>query len=117
MYIVCHFTPRHFGHVGVQSACQSKQNQNSDDAPSLSQLLRKYPDTFRSSGPRVKQIALTFDDVPDSRFTGKVLDVLKEFQVKATFFAVGNGPKHPALAKRIHDEGHAIGNHSYNHAH
>lgn len=99
-----------------QHANQSK-NHNSDDAPSLSQLLRKYPDTFRSSGPRVKQVALTFDDVPDPRFTGKVLDVLKEFQVKATFFAVGErAKKHPDLAKRIHDEGHAIGNHSYNHA-
>lgn len=99
-----------------QHANQSK-NQNSDDAPSLSQLLRKYPDTFRSSGPRVKQIALTFDDVPDPRFTGKILDVLKEYQVKATFFAVGErAKKHPDLAKRIHDEGHAIGNHSYNHA-
>lgn len=97
----------------------SKRNQSkpSDDAPSLSQLLRKYPDTFRASGPRVKQVALTFDDVPDPRFTGKVLDVLKEQQVKATFFAVGErAKKHPELMKRIHEEGHAIGNHSYNHA-
>jgi peptidoglycan-N-acetylglucosamine deacetylase len=102
-----------------QNLDHAKRNktQNSDDAPSLSQLLRKYPDTFRSSGPRVKQIALTFDDVPDPRFTGKVLDILKKFQVKATFFAVGErAKKHPDLAKRIHEEGHAIGNHSYNHA-
>ncbi len=84
---------------------------------SLSQLMKKYPDTFRTSGPRVKKIALTFDDVPDPRFTGKVLDVLKEHHVKATFFAVGErAKKHPGLVKRMHQEGHAIGNHSYNHA-
>lgn len=84
---------------------------------SLSQLLRKYPDTFRSSGPKVKQVALTFDDVPDPRFTGKVLDILKQHHVKATFFAVGErAKKHPDLMKRIREEGHAIGNHSYNHA-
>ncbi|GAE05407.1 peptidoglycan N-acetylglucosamine deacetylase [Paenibacillus sp. JCM 10914] len=83
----------------------------------LSQLLQKYPDTFRASGPRIKQIALTFDDVPDPRFTGKVLDILKEYDVPATFFAVGErSKKHPDLVKRIHEEGHAIGNHSYNHA-
>lgn len=84
---------------------------------SLSQLMKKYPDTFRTSGPRVKKIALTFDDVPDPRFTGKVLDVLKEHHVNATFFAVGErAKKHPGLVKRMHQEGHAIGNHSYNHA-
>ncbi|MCV4230425.1 polysaccharide deacetylase family protein [Virgibacillus sp. LDC1] len=101
----------------IMDHANRNKTQNSDDAPSLSQLLRKYPDTFRSSGPRIKQIALTFDDVPDPRFTGKVLDVLKEYQVKATFFAVGErAKKRPDLAKRIHEEGHAIGNHSYNHA-
>jgi len=89
----------------------------SRESLSLSQLMKKYPDTFRTSGPRVKKIALTFDDVPDPRFTGKVLDVLKEQQVKATFFAVGErAKKHPGLVKRMHEEGHAIGNHSYNHA-
>lgn len=93
------------------------KNKNAGEPLTLSQLLRKYPDTFRSSGPRIKQIALTFDDVPDPRFTGKVLDVLKEYDVKATFFAVGDrAKKHPDLVKRIHDEGHSIGNHSYNHA-
>ncbi|KOR88976.1 polysaccharide deacetylase family protein [Paenibacillus solani] len=97
----------------------SKHNhdRSSRKPPSLSQLLKKYPDTFRSSGPRIKQVALTFDDVPDPRFTGKVLDILKQHQVKATFFAVGErAKKHPDLMKRIHKEGHAIGNHSYNHA-
>ncbi|MGG1876202.1 polysaccharide deacetylase family protein [Paenibacillus cisolokensis] len=91
--------------------------QDAKKTPTLSQLMTKYPDTFRTRGPRVKRIALTFDDVPDPRFTGKVLDVLQQYDVKATFFVVGNrAKKHPDLLKRIHEEGHAIGNHSYNHA-
>lgn len=83
---------------------------------SLSQLLQKYPETFKTRGPRSKVIALTFDDVPDPRFTPQLLDILKTYHVKATFFVVGSrAEKHPALVKRMIREGHAVGNHSYNH--
>lgn len=82
----------------------------------LKDLRKKYPDTFKFQGPHVQQIALTFDDVPDSRFTPKVLDQLKRQGVKATFFIVGHrAQKHPDLVRRIHAEGHIIGNHSYTH--
>lgn len=61
-------------------------------------------------------IALTFDDVPDPRFTPQLLDVLRKYQVKATFFVVGSrAERHPELIARIIREGHVIGNHSYNH--
>ena len=80
----------------------------------LKDLRKKYPNTFKFQGPHVQQIALTFDDVPDSRFTPKVLDQLKRQGVKATFFVVGHrAKKHPDLIRRIHAEGHVIGNHSY----
>ncbi|MFD1774572.1 polysaccharide deacetylase family protein [Paenibacillus rhizophilus] len=83
---------------------------------SLGQLIRKYPDVIKTNGPRIKKIALTFDDVPDPRFTSQILDVLRKYRVKATFFIVGNrAAKHPYLVKRIVREGHSIGNHSYNH--
>ncbi|MEK4452402.1 polysaccharide deacetylase family protein [Paenibacillus sp. FSL L8-0506] len=93
----------------------SSNNKNTKGL-SLSQLLHKYPETFKTSGPRNKVIALTFDDVPDPRFTPQLLDVLKKYHVKATFFVVGSrAEKHPALVKRMIREGHAIGNHSYDH--
>lgn len=58
---------------------------------------------------------LTFDDGP-SENTAKILDILKQYDVKATFFVMGkNAESHPELVKRIFEEGHAIGNHSYNH--
>ncbi|WP_379126982.1 polysaccharide deacetylase family protein [Paenibacillus sp. sgz500958] len=83
---------------------------------SLSQLLHKYPDTIKTQGPRVRSIALTFDDVPDPRFTPQLLDVLRRYHVKATFFVVGSrAEKHPGLVRRMIREGHAVGNHSYNH--
>ncbi len=62
-----------------------------------------------------KTMYLTFDDGP-SENTSKVLDILKERNIKATFFLVGeNVEKHPEIARRIVAEGHAIGIHCYTH--
>lgn len=61
-------------------------------------------------------VALTFDDGPSSEYTPKILDILKEYNVKATFFVVGKHvKKYPEVAKRILAEGHDIGNHTYTH--
>ena len=62
------------------------------------------------------QIALTFDDGPDEKYTEKLLDGLKERGIKASFFLLGKsieGNEH--IVKRMHREGHLIGNHTYNH--
>ncbi len=85
---------------------------------SLADLHQKYKSNFILSGPPHKrEIALTFDDAPDTYFTPQVLDALKKMNVKATFFIVGNrAEKHPEIVRRMVREGHAIGNHSYNHA-
>lgn len=59
---------------------------------------------------------LTFDDGPTSKATSKVLDILKEEEVKATFFVVGKHVKeHPELVKKAYEEGHYIANHGYHH--
>ena len=63
-----------------------------------------------------KIMYLTFDDGPTKENTGRVLDILKERNIKATFFVVGeNVRKNPEIAKRIAEEGHAIGIHCNNH--
>lgn len=63
-----------------------------------------------------KVVYLTFDDGPDPENTPLILDILKENNVKATFFVLGTEVmKYPDILKRIYEEGHAIGNHSYNH--
>ena len=62
-------------------------------------------------------VALTFDDGPDVCFTPRILDILAEKRVTATFFVVGErAARHPELVRRAHDLGHAIGNHSHTHS-
>ncbi len=61
-------------------------------------------------------IALTFDDGPDGRWTPKILDILKQKNVKATFFVIGqNMQAKPGLVQREVDEGHMVGSHTWTH--
>lgn len=61
-------------------------------------------------------IYLTFDDGPEPTVTPWVLSVLKEYHAKATFFCIGdNVRKHPETYQQILNEGHAVGNHTFNH--
>lgn len=63
-----------------------------------------------------KKIYLSFDDGPTPEVTPWVLDILRQHDVKATFFCIGNNiEQHPELFAKITDEGHAIGNHTFNH--
>jgi peptidoglycan/xylan/chitin deacetylase (PgdA/CDA1 family) len=58
-------------------------------------------------------VAITFDDGPDPAFTPKVLEILSRYNIKATFFMVGERVRRfPELAEQIRDEGHCVGNHS-----
>jgi peptidoglycan-N-acetylglucosamine deacetylase len=66
--------------------------------------------------PPLKPVALTFDDGPWPKVTSQVLDTLKKQKVKATFFVVGKQvQQYPQLVKQVVADGHAIGNHSWNH--
>ncbi len=78
---------------------------------------RKFPGYFYLHAPDYRPcVALTFDDGPDGVYTPRVLDVLKDYGVPATFFLLGqNMENHPQVARRIIEEGHAVGNHSYSH--
>jgi peptidoglycan/xylan/chitin deacetylase (PgdA/CDA1 family) len=63
-----------------------------------------------------KKIAITFDDGPTPE-TNKILDVLQQKGIKATFFCIGSQiEKHPEILQRIASEGHTIGNHTYSHS-
>ncbi|EOT24533.1 hypothetical protein C805_02745 [Eubacterium sp. 14-2] len=68
------------------------------------------------AGDEKKKIALTFDDGPHPQYTPEMLEALKERNVKATFFLLGEEvEKYPEIVKQIQEEGHLIGNHSYKH--
>jgi peptidoglycan/xylan/chitin deacetylase (PgdA/CDA1 family) len=65
-----------------------------------------------------KRVALTFDDGPTPGATDRVLDVLRDRDVRAAFFVIGeNVLRSPDLLHRIHDEGHLVANHSFGHSH
>jgi cellulose synthase/poly-beta-1,6-N-acetylglucosamine synthase-like glycosyltransferase/peptidoglycan/xylan/chitin deacetylase (PgdA/CDA1 family)/spore germination protein YaaH len=71
---------------------------------------------IQRAGDKPGKIALTFDDGPDPVWTPRILDILKQENVKAAFFVLGeNGQANPDLIKRIVAEGHEIGNHSFTH--
>lgn len=80
-------------------------------------LQREFPNIVVLRGPLdSNKVALTFDDGPDIRFTPQVLDVLDQYQAKATFFLMGaRAAEHSQIVQRIYNEGHAIGNHTYWH--
>jgi len=63
-----------------------------------------------------RTISLTFDDGPSPRYTGRILDVLAETGLKGTFFVVGKrAARWPSLIRRMVDEGHRLGNHTWSH--
>lgn len=71
-----------------------------------------------SSKPHKPSVCLTFDDGPDPAYTPMILDILREQHIRASFFVVGDMALHfPKIVGRIVDAGHAIGNHTYSHAH
>ncbi len=71
---------------------------------------------IQRDGDRPGLVALTFDDGPDPRWTPAILDILKQENVSATFFVIGkNGQAYPDLMRRLVNEGHEIGNHTYTH--
>lgn len=67
-------------------------------------------------GESGKKIALTFDDGPHPYYTEQLLKGLKEREVKATFFITGKSAEtYPEIVQKIYEDGHLIGNHTYNH--
>lgn len=74
------------------------------------------PATWFSVNVDGPYIAMTFDDGPSPETTPRLLDILKQRNIKATFFMIGqNAERNPAIVKRILAEGHEIGNHSWTH--
>lgn len=75
-----------------------------------------YPSLYWRVPTEVNEIFITFDDGPTAGVTDKVLELLNDYQAEATFFCLGkNVEKEPKLFQRILNEGHAAGNHTYNH--
>jgi peptidoglycan-N-acetylglucosamine deacetylase len=76
-----------------------------------------YPLVYSGGSRKGKAVSLSFDDGPDPVLSPVILDVLKKHKVPAGFFLIGKKiVGNEALVKRIHEEGHIIGNHSFSHS-
>jgi peptidoglycan-N-acetylglucosamine deacetylase len=72
---------------------------------------------MRAADDGASRVALTFDDGPLPGATDRILDALADLRVKAAFFVIGREvERHPALVRRIAEEGHVVANHSFDHA-
>ena len=79
-------------------------------------MQRLYRGVVWRMDPSSKVVYLTFDDGPVPQCTPQVLDILQQYNVKATFFMVAeNAKRYPQLLARVRAEGHAVGNHTYHH--
>jgi cellulose synthase/poly-beta-1,6-N-acetylglucosamine synthase-like glycosyltransferase/peptidoglycan/xylan/chitin deacetylase (PgdA/CDA1 family)/spore germination protein YaaH len=83
--------------------------QESMDSYPLSYTVEQY-------GYHPKKVALSFDDGPDPEWTPKILDILKKYNVKGTFFMIGETAEdYIGVMRRVYREGHEIGNHTWTH--
>lgn len=84
--------------------------------PKIARFFFKNLVFFIPQPTRIKKVYLTFDDGPNPETTPFILNTLKRFEAKGTFFLLGKNAKaYPDLVKQILMEGHQIGNHTYNH--
>jgi cellulose synthase/poly-beta-1,6-N-acetylglucosamine synthase-like glycosyltransferase/peptidoglycan/xylan/chitin deacetylase (PgdA/CDA1 family)/spore germination protein YaaH len=80
--------------------------------------MESYPlsYTVQQYGYHPKKVALSFDDGPDPEWTPKILDILKKYNVKGTFFMIGEiAEDYISVLRRVYREGHEIGNHTWTH--
>jgi cellulose synthase/poly-beta-1,6-N-acetylglucosamine synthase-like glycosyltransferase/peptidoglycan/xylan/chitin deacetylase (PgdA/CDA1 family) len=107
----------HLGGIGVDAVPSGASAGNVPAAVSGGgPVVDSRGGSVRSVSPPDRTVALTFDDGPDPQWTPRILDVLKEHHVHATFFVVGSAAvDHPELVRRIVAEGHEIGVHTLTH--
>ena len=103
--------------TGISLDFKIEEKMHYNDAQAVKETVSEQVSEETSEyGDMPKKIALTFDDGPNIACTGRLLDGLKKRNVRATFFVIGKNVKeNPKLTKRIYEEGHMIGNHTYSH--
>ena len=102
-------------YIITYSIADSSGNTSSTSRTVKIKPMEVIPDKEIVSYDGVSRIYLTFDDGPSSKVTPQILDILKENNVKATFFILDYTEENKAIVKRAIDEGHTIGIHGYSH--
>lgn len=98
-----------------KDANNDKENNKDEKEPEYKPIPKDIKTHYSGNGTK-KLVALTFDDGPESKITSQILDILDEYDIKATFFVVGqNVARNTDILKDIYNRGHEIGNHSWSH--
>jgi peptidoglycan-N-acetylglucosamine deacetylase len=102
------------------SRSEGSRNLEVDISGNITEIYEKFPSyltvSHQGNGKGLDQVAITFDDGPDPKWTPELLDILKAKGVKAAFFMVGiQMEDYPGLVRRIVNEGHEVGVHTYTH--
>jgi peptidoglycan/xylan/chitin deacetylase (PgdA/CDA1 family) len=108
----------HFRAIAFLFACLGSLAANGQDVDStpVPAAPGSKPATYSQARVDKPYIAMTFDDGPSSATTPRLLDILKQRNIKATFFLIGqNAAANPDIVRRILADGHEIGNHSWTH--
>lgn len=123
--VVLDIKPKDTYEVNAHNQVNLISSKLNNAAPNLTKKLEPLANADSSSSSLVlysspnrtlKRVALTFDDGPDAYYTPQILGILKQNNIKATFFIVGlRAQSHPDMVRRIISEGHAIGNHTWDH--
>ncbi|WP_175552241.1 polysaccharide deacetylase family protein [Seinonella peptonophila] len=112
MFYFYPFTWTH--HAYYQQAYESEVR-----TPQIQQIdwHKRYPSEVILKGPSsVRSVALTFDDGPDQTWTPQIANILGKFKVQATFFVLGSQVKaNPSILRHLDQQGHEIGNHTWDH--
>ncbi|HXS36260.1 MAG TPA: glycosyltransferase [Flavipsychrobacter sp.] len=98
------------GHINVEI--------DSDELLVSDEIIESMPSVFviKKYGEKPKKVVLSFDDGPDAKYTPQILDILGREHVPAVFFMIGiNAERNIPLVKRVYNEGHEIGNHTFTH--
>lgn len=101
----------------ILSTIQAKTEKSIQTSSELESSNELQKELNQLENLQEKVAYLTFDDGPTKKSTSKILDILKEENVKATFFVIGKNVKeNPGIVKREYEEGHYIANHGYDHS-
>ena len=104
--------------IQAQNTIEQIQNEDGGQTKDTEFDTKKFINEIDNiyNGEEGKRVFLTFDDGPSGEVTPHILDILKEYNIKATFFVLGNRVNaNPDIVKRAYQEGHYIANHGYSH--
>ena len=103
--------------LSIEQEKNDEENTNNAYLPHMDkETIQKINKIYNQGDSEHKVAYLTFDDGPSKKLTPQILDVLKEYNIKATFFVLGSNIKYnPEVLKRAYEEGHYIANHTYTH--